>query len=332
MTGRERIRRTLACEPIGGRVPHWELEYYLTMEKLGRVHPMHRKYSQWNQMSLTERRLHIEDMADVYISFARLFEHSAIHVNVTPWSLENLQLILERIREKTGDEFFLAVYSDPTWAIPDGKSMMDFSVQMIEEPEALNEISRRRVEQEVNKAAFLDKNGHIADGFLMGSDYCFNANHFFSPDQFEELIVPYLKEVIAEFHKLGFYAIKHTDGNVIPILRQIADCGPDAIHSLDPQGGVSLSEARRIVGENICLMGNVNCGLLQTGTDEECDADVMRALREGMANGRGYIFSTSNCVYTGLPPERYDRMWRLWKQYGIYGTQPESSHGEVHGF
>ena len=251
---------------------------------------MHRNYSQWNQMSLTERRLHIEDMADGYISFAQLFEHSAIHVNITPWSLENLQLILERIREKTGDEFFLAVYSDPTWAIPDGKSMMDFSVQMIEEPEALNEISRRRVEQEVNKAAFLDKNGHLADGFLMGSDYCFNTNPFFSPDRFEELIVPYLKEVIAEFHKLGFYAIKHTDGNVIPILRQIADCGPDAIHSLDPQGGVSLSEARRIVGENICLMGNVNCGLLQTGTDEECDADVMRALREGMANGRGYIF------------------------------------------
>ena len=40
---------------------------------------------------------------------------------------------------------------------------------------------------------------------------------------------------------------------------------------------------------------------MQTETEEECDADVMRALTEGMQDGKGYIFSTSNCVYTGLP-------------------------------
>ena len=33
-------------------------------------------------------------------------------------------------------------------------------------------------------------------------------------------------------------------------------------------GGVSLPEVRRIVGDQICLIGNVNCGLLQTGTDD----------------------------------------------------------------
>ena len=72
------------------------------------------------------------------------------------------------------------------------------------------------------------------------------------------------------------------------------------------------------MGENICLIGNVNCGLLQTGTDEQCDADVMRSLREGMATGRGYVFSTSNCAYTGLPLERYERMIELWRTYGNY--------------
>jgi len=72
------------------------------------------------------------------------------------------------------------------------------------------------------------------------------------------------------------------------------------------------------VGNDIALIGNVNCGLLQTGTDEECDADVMRALREGMEDGRGYIFSTSNCVYTGMPLERYERMWKIWRECGVY--------------
>jgi uroporphyrinogen decarboxylase len=127
-----------------------------------------------------------------------------------------------------------------------------------------------------------------------------------------------LKQGIEEYRKMGYYTIKHTDGNIMPILKQIADCKPDAIHSLDPQGGVSIPEVRKIVGDDICLIGNVNCGLLQTGTDEEMEADVLRSLREGMATGRGYVFSTSNCAYTGLALERYEKMIELWRKHGNY--------------
>ncbi len=98
----------------------------------------------------------------------------------------------------------------------------------------------------------------------------------------------------------------------------MADCKPDAIHSLDPQGGVTIPEVRKIVGPDIALVGNVSCALLQTGTDEECREDVLRSLREGMANGRGYVFSTSNCAYTGLPLERYEMMIDIWRKYGNY--------------
>jgi len=103
----------------------------------------------------------------------------------------------------------------------------------------------------------------------------------------------------------------------MPIIDQIVACGPDALHSLDPQGGVDLAEVKRLYGDRVCLIGNVNCGLLQTGTDGECEADVRRALAQGMP-GYGYIFSTSNCVYTGLPLQRYEFMNRLWREYGLY--------------
>ena len=39
MTNRERFIRTLKCEKIGGRVPTFELVFFLTMEAFGRVHP-----------------------------------------------------------------------------------------------------------------------------------------------------------------------------------------------------------------------------------------------------------------------------------------------------
>ena len=68
---------------------------------------------------------------------------------------------------------------------------------------------------------------------------------------------------------MGFYAIKHTDGNIMPILDQLVQAGPHALHSLDPQGGVDIAEVKRLYGDRVCLIGNVNCGLLDTGTDEE---------------------------------------------------------------
>ena len=324
MTHRERFIKTLKCEPIGGQVPTFELVFFLSMEAFGKVHPSQRHFEQWDQMSARERRLHIEDMADIYIRTAQRYGHSAIFIHPNPGGFQWTQALLEAIRSRTGDEYYIMMHGDVTHSIPDGTHLMDFCVQMLEEPEVLQDQSKRWLDQNVTLAQKLHEAGHLLDGFALCSDYCFNTNPFFRPDQFDEFIVPWLKKGIEEYRRLGYYSIKHTDGNMMPILKQMADCKPDAIHSLDPQGGVSIPEVRKIVGDDICLIGNVNCGLLQTGTEEELREDVLRSLREGMANGRGYIFSTSNCAYTGLPLERYEKMIDLWREYGNYdgGKRP----------
>ncbi len=318
MTKRERFIETLKGNKIGGQVPHFELVFFLTMEAFGRIHPQHRNYSQWGQMSYAEQKLHIEDKAEVYIESARRYDHSAILVQEGIGKLDETIWLLETIREKSGDEFYLSIHGDPTWDVPDGDNMLDFSAKMYEEPEELNEISERRVERHLESAHKIKSKGNILDGFTLCSDYALNANPFFPPDKFEELNMPYLKRVIEGYREQGLYAIKHTDGNIMPILKMIADCNPHAIHSLDPQGGVTIPEVRRIIGDDICLIGNVNCGLLQTGSEEECVADIHRSLREGMDKGRGYIFSTSNCAYTGLPLERYELMVNIWREHGSY--------------
>lgn len=322
MTHRERFISTLKGEKIGGQVPTFELVFFLTMEAFGKVHPSHRNYAQWNQMSKKEQQLHIHDMAETYIMTAKRYDHSAIFVSPEAEPAfkgkEIAKRVLEEIRNLTSDEYYLMMHGDVTHAIPDGDSMMDFSVMMYEEPEKLNEMSKRKNEQMMKFAAEINRDGHLLDGFTLCSDYCFNVNPFLNPELFGEFIVPYLSESIAEYRKMGFYTIKHTDGNIMPIIKQIADCKPDAIHSLDPQGGVSIPAVRKIIGDDICLVGNVNCGLLQTGTEEECREDIFRSLREGMEKERGYIFSTSNCAYTGMPLERYEMMNDIWKEHGTY--------------
>jgi uroporphyrinogen decarboxylase len=116
---------------------------------------------------------------------------------------------------------------------------------------------------------------------------------------------------------MGYYVIKHTDGNIMPILDQLVQANPHALHSLDPQGSVDIAEVKRLYGDKVCLIGNVNCALMQTGTDDEVIQSTRYALQNGMPGG-GYIFSTSNCVYTGMPIERYELILKIWKDEGIY--------------
>ena len=90
-----------------------------------------------------------------------------------------------------------------------------------------------------------------------------------------------------------------------------------ALHSIDPQAGVDIAQVKRLYGDQVCLIGNVNCGLLDTGSEEQVVENARYAMRSGMPGG-GYIFSTSNCIYTGMRLSRYELMLDVWRKEGNY--------------
>jgi uroporphyrinogen decarboxylase len=323
MTHREKFIRCLERKPIEGHVPTFELEFFLTMESFGKLHPSHRIFRQWDQMSESEQRLHIKDIADTYLQFARKYDHSAIFVQSNAHDVAGTCRLLEEIREQSGDEYYLMLHGDPTLGIPNGDGLVEFSVRLYEESDEVLAECRQRVVDMARVAESYAARPGLLDGFTLCSDYCFNDNPFMSPDMFSEFVTPFLKDIVAAYRDMGFYVIKHTDGNIMPIVDQLVECNPHALHSLDPQGGVDLAKVKRLYGDKVCLIGNVNCALLQTGTEEECVADVRRSLRDGMP-GFGYIFSTSNCAYTGLALERYELMNRIWREEGVYPALSET--------
>ncbi len=313
---RERFIAALERRPIKGRVPHFELVFFLTMEAFGKVHPSHRSYHQWDQMEEKERQLHREDIAGIFIATAERFQHDAIFVHPNPGDLDETRRLLDVIRDRSGQRYFLMLHGDATFGIPSGDRMVEFSYRMADDPEGMKDEATRMVEAALERGGVLREHGCL-DGFALCSDYCLNTGPFLSPDQFAEFVAPYLKQLIAGYREMGFYTIKHTDGNIMPIVDQLVEAGPHALHSLDPQAGVDIAEVKRLYGERVCLIGNVNCGLLDTGTDEECIESARYALRHGMP-GYGYIFSTSNCIYTGMRLSRYELILDVWRREGIY--------------
>jgi uroporphyrinogen decarboxylase len=286
------------------------------MEAFGKVHPSHRNYDQWLQMEEHERALHRQDMADLYIATAERFEHSAIFLHPNPNTIDETIRLVDLIRENSGDRYFLLRHGDATLGIPDGQHIAEFCYRLADEPARVKGESQARVAAMLAKADALARHGGL-DGFALCTDYCFNTGPFLSPHQFGEFVTPDLAQLIQGLRDLGFYTIKHTDGNIMPIIDQLVQANPHALHSLDPQGGVDIAEVKRLYGDQVCLIGNVNCGLLDTGTDEAAIESARYALRHGMPGG-GYIFSTSNCIYTGMSLARYELMLDVWRKEGNY--------------
>ena len=322
LTPKEKIILALEGKQPPGRVPHFELVFYHTMEAFGKVHPTHRHFDQWGQMSETEKKLQRDDIAKIYVQIAKKYEHSAIFYQCEDVWQEKVNdetlRTLELIKEKSNNEYLLMIHGDRTWDIPGGDKMMDFVTRMVEKPDELKDESQRMIDIALESALVYKKHG-VLDCFALCSDYCFNDNPFLSPDMFDYFVMPYLKQLVAGYKELGFYVIKHTDGNIMPILDQIISAKPHALHSLDPQGGVDIAEVKKLVGDQICLIGNVNCGLLDTGTNEEIIESALYALKYGMPGG-GYIFSTSNCVYTGMPLKSYELILDVWRNNGNYSA------------
>jgi uroporphyrinogen decarboxylase len=316
-TPRQRFIAALERRPLTGRVPHFELVFYLTMEAFGRVHPLHREYGQWMQMEERERQLHRSDMADLYLATAQRFEHSAILIHPNPDTLEEALLLIRLLRERSGDRYFLMMHGDVTYAIPEGgDQLVQFCYRLADDPIAMKDEAAQRVDRALAQAAILQQHGGL-DGFALCSDYCFNTGPFLRPSQFAEFVAPYLARLIEGYRQMGFYVIKHTDGDIMPILDQLIAANPHALHSLDPQAGVDIAEVKTRYGHQICLIGNVDCGLLTTGTEEQVVEATRYALQRGMPGG-GYIFSTSNCIYPGLPLTRYELMLDVWRAEGNY--------------
>jgi uroporphyrinogen decarboxylase len=120
------------------------------------------------------------------------------------------------------------------------------------------------------------------------------------------------------YKNLGLYVIKHTDGNLWPIMDMIVDSGIDCLDPIDPVAGMDLAEVKAKYGSRIALKGNVDCANLMTfGAPEETVDATKETLRKGMPGG-GFILSSSNSIHSGVKPENYIAMLRTLREYGVY--------------
>jgi uroporphyrinogen decarboxylase len=101
-----------------------------------------------------------------------------------------------------------------------------------------------------------------ADAIVIADDYAGNQGPFFSPAVAREFVIPRLKRMVDAIHEEGGKVIKHSDGNLLPILDQIVAAGVDGLNPIEPLAGMHMGDMKRQYGARLCLIGNIDCGHL----------------------------------------------------------------------
>jgi len=214
-------------------------------------------------------------------------------------------------------QYAIGVHLNDVLSIP--RNLMGFQELMMAfliEPELVRDLVEMSVDLNIELAEEAARHG--ADFVFTGDDYASSDAPFMAPDTFRDLMVPGLKRVFQGFRDHGLPIIKHTDGNIMPLLEMILDAGIDCLDPIDPLGHMDIGLMKRDYSDQIALKGNVNCATtLVDGTLADVVNETLAVIRAA-AEGGGLILSSSNSIHSSVNPANYLAMINTIRAYGTY--------------
>jgi len=176
----------------------------------------------------------------------------------------------------------------------------DFCEKLFDEPEAID----REVEQRICEGIEVAKRWRDvgADALFCAADIADNAGPFFNPAQMERWIIPPMERWATAVKEMGMKPILHSDGDLAGYLERIAATGISALQAIDPVAGMELTASLAKVRGKMALVGNLDCGLLITGTPDAVEETALAMLHEH-GEKPGWIFGASNAVQQEVPRE-----------------------------
>ena len=193
--------------------------------------------------------------------------------------------------------------------------MVDFSLRLMDDKPFIQRMLAAATERSIQVSQRLLQAG--ADAIVMDTDYCHQKGPWISPASFREIIFPLLKKQVDAIHAAGGYAIKHTDGNIWPILDMLVDAGIDGLHGIQPSAGVSLKALKERYGSRLVLFGAMEGPHLINDQPDVIKNLVRDQIGEAGQNGR-YVLTSSNSIQYGTPPQNYLAMLEALGEYGKY--------------
>lgn len=141
-----------------------------------------------------------------------------------------------------------------------------------------------------------------------------------SPDYFREFVMPYERRVVEAIHDAGKFSVYHNCGSARNLYSNYREIGMTVWETVSepPRGDNRLAEAKAVLGDRICLLGNLDqVEFLKHATPQQVAARAREIIEVGKTGGR-FIFSTSDYLENDTPRENVVAMIAAAKEAGGY--------------
>jgi hypothetical protein len=140
------------------------------------------------------------------------------------------------------------------------------------------------------------------------------ADGFLSDEQFKKFYWPTLKQVIVGLIEGGCIPFPALEGHWGSRLKVIQNIPKGKTMWMVDQ--TDMAEAKRTLGKNACLIGNVSSSMLKLGTPDEVKAYCKRLI-DTAGKGGGFIMG-NGAFFDEAKPENVKAMVDFTKEYGVY--------------
>jgi hypothetical protein len=140
------------------------------------------------------------------------------------------------------------------------------------------------------------------------------ADGFLSDAQFKKFYWPSLKNVIVGLIEGGCIPFLAAEGGYNTRLEDIKDIPKGKTIWMFDQ--TDMAKAKEVVGDTLCLFGNVPSSLLKIGTPDEVK-EYCRNLIDTAGRGGGFIMG-NGAFFDHAKPKNIEAMVEFSKEYGVY--------------
>ncbi len=187
---------------------------------------------------------------------------------------------------------------------------------MLMEPAWIKDMALSYARLMANMLDLLQSEGIHWDGIFMDEDLAYKNGPMFSPECYQELIMPAHQILFDCVHSHAGYVIHHSDGDMHKLLPLLLKAGIDVSQPLQNTGNQTAESLVNEFGKKLVYMGNINVRVLETNDPIQIENEVKRKL--SVFPRERYIIDSDGSITPKVSWDSFRWCMACIEKYGTY--------------
>ncbi len=189
--------------------------------------------------------------------------------------------------------------------------MLDFAEEPPELQMLIDKVLEYNLRQVQRRLEKIERPGRIV---WLGDDLGMQNSLPMSPEKWRRYLKPCFEQIYAPFKEAGHYVYMHTDGHILEIIPDLADCGVDVVNA--QVGANGMENLADVCKGKVCLDLDLDRQQLPFWSPDEVDAHVREAV-ETLGAPEGGLWLKAE-IGDDVPLENVEAVCAALERYSTY--------------